>query len=179
MSQVPDFVGFLLEDVFISSQEGLNEQVFVLVIHRAEPLRQQAEETLIDPFDHAALKDHVDEFMLVPLGNVHLEHLVGTLLEVDSRLDCQVDGLPEVDQVLLSHVHDSLFLGYRVELFLVLLDLLESCDVLLPKDLHLDLLPLLLCLEVLRIQFEQIEVLFSCNLLLDVQLMGDLVDGFH
>jgi hypothetical protein len=96
MSKVSNFISFLLEDVIILVQEGLDEQFFEFLVDKAEPLGKQSEKGLVNPLHHAALEDHIDQFMLVTLGDIHFEYFVSALLEVDGRLYCQIDGFPQI-----------------------------------------------------------------------------------
>ena len=144
VSEVSNFVGFLLEDVIVVVEKGLDEKFLELLVDQAKPLSEQPEEGLVNPLHHGALEDHIDKLVLVALGYVHLQDFMGALLEVDRGLDGQVDGLPQVDQVLLSQVLDALLRWLFVPLLLILVRLLQPRQVLLPQDLHLYLLPLLL-----------------------------------
>lgn len=40
MSQIPDFVGFLFENVIILIQKGLNEEFFEFLVYKAKSLSE-------------------------------------------------------------------------------------------------------------------------------------------
>ena len=52
------------------AQKSLLEKNFELFIDSAETFRQQSEEALVDALHHAALQDHVHQFVLMPPGQV-------------------------------------------------------------------------------------------------------------
>ena len=88
MCQVTNFIGLLIEDVVVVAEEGAFEQFLEFVLISAEAFCEQAEEGLVDSLHHAAFQNHIDEFMFIPLGDVHLEDLVCALLEIYCGLDC-------------------------------------------------------------------------------------------
>ena len=90
----------LLEDLLV----GLDE----LLLELAEALRQQAEEALVRALLCARVQYHLTELALLILLDVHLEQLVSALLEVQRRLDGQVDGATQRHQVRLRLVDDQL-----------------------------------------------------------------------
>ena len=86
-TKVSDFIHLQLEDSIVMVDKGLDEEFLVKVIDRTKSFRQQTEEILVNSFHHATFNDHIHQFVLISLGNVHLEQLVGTLFKIESGLD--------------------------------------------------------------------------------------------
>lgn len=86
-TEISDFIHLQLEDGIVMVDKGLDEEFLVKVIDGTKPFGQQTEEILVNPFHHAALNNHIHQFIFVSLGNVHLEQLVGTLFEIEGGLD--------------------------------------------------------------------------------------------
>lgn len=101
MCQIAYLIGFLIEDVVVVAEEGPFEQFLEFVLVSTETLCKQTEKRLVDSFHHAAFQNHVDELVFITLSDVHLEYLVSALLEIDSRLDGEIDRLAKIHQVLL------------------------------------------------------------------------------
>jgi hypothetical protein len=72
LRQIPDFVGLVLINRMEMLHEALNEVLLKQIVDLAEPLRQQSKELLVDALHHAALDDHVAQFVLVPFRDVRL-----------------------------------------------------------------------------------------------------------
>lgn len=87
LAQITNFIGLLLKDVAVLCHEGLDEELLVQFVQKAQSLGQHSEEGLVNALHHAALQHHVDEFALVALGYAHLQDLVDTFLVINSRLD--------------------------------------------------------------------------------------------
>jgi len=92
--QIPNFVGLQLKGSVIVIDKCLDKQLLVHVIDFTESFTEQPKELLINSLHHATLNDHINEFTLVPLGDVHLQYFVCALFEIDSRLDCQIYCTP-------------------------------------------------------------------------------------
>lgn len=161
MCQVANFVGLLIEDVVVVAEEGSFEQFLEFVLVSAEAFGEEAEEGLVDSFHHAAFQNHVDELVFIALSDVHLQNLVSALLEIDSRLDGEVDCLAKVHQVLLCQILDAFFGRGSIVLLLVSIWLLETSEVFFSQDLLLDCVPLRLGLFVFGVKAENIEGLFA------------------
>lgn len=138
LSEVPDFIDLQLENSIVMIDKGLNEELLIQVINETKPFSQQAKKALINPFHHTALNYHINELVFVAFSDVHFEQFVGTLLEVDSRLDDQVNSSSQVDQVLLSQVVDLLLLLFLLHsllffqhLLLIIMHSLQVDDILL------------------------------------------------
>lgn len=71
--KISDFIDLKFEYCVVMVDERLDEQFLVQVINGAEPFSQKPEKVLIDSFHHAALNNHVNEFIFVTLGYVHFE----------------------------------------------------------------------------------------------------------
>ena len=63
--------------------EGLDEEFLVKIVNGAEPFSEESKEVLVNSLHHAALNDHIDKFIFIALGDVHLEQFVSTLLKID------------------------------------------------------------------------------------------------
>ena len=68
--------------------EDFLEALDVLSLELAEALAEQAKEPLVSSLLGASVQDHVAQLDALVLFDVHSEKLVGTLLEVERRLDC-------------------------------------------------------------------------------------------
>ena len=123
-AQVSDFVDFKLENSIVMVDKCFNETVFINVVYRTESFCQQSKKVLIDSLHHAALDDHIDQLMFVPLGNVHFEQFMCTLFEINCRLDDEVNGSSQVDQILFCQVMNLLLLLLLIHLLLLLQHLL-------------------------------------------------------
>lgn len=120
--------------------------------------------------------------MLIPLGNVHLEQFVCTFLKIDSGLNDEINGSPQVNQILLRQIMNFLFLLlllhhllFLQHLLFVVMHLFQVDNILLSQNFQFYGIPLLLCLFVERVEFKYVQVVFSCELLLEVQVVSDLV----
>ena len=92
----------------ILRHEYLIELGLVDLHQLTQPLRKQPIKPRERPLLHAALQDHRAEFCLLILTYAQLEKLMTTLLEIDGAHDDQVNGTPQIYQVLLGHVFDFL-----------------------------------------------------------------------
>ncbi len=104
--------------------EGFNEEFFVKIVDWAEPFSEESKEVLVNSLHHAALNDHIDEFMFVALGYVHLDQFLGTLLKIDCWLNYQINCSSQIDQVLLSQIVDLLLFFLLLHSLLLLKHLL-------------------------------------------------------
>ncbi len=145
LSQVSNFVDLKFKNSIVMIDKSLDEEFLVQIINGAEPFSEKPKKVLINPFHHTALHNHINKFMLVPLGDVHLEQFMGTLLEVNCRLDDQVNCAAQVDQVLLCEVVDLFLLLLLLHallffkhLLFVVVHLFQVDDILLAQDLQLD-----------------------------------------
>lgn len=86
LSEIPDFVGFMLEYGVEMLYEWFDEIFLENILDLAETLGQQPKILLIDTFHHAALHYHIAELILMTFGNAHLYYFVSTLLKVNRRL---------------------------------------------------------------------------------------------
>lgn len=165
MCKVAYLIGFLVEDVVVVGEEGAFEEFLELVVVGAEAFSQQSEEGLVDALHHAAFQDHIHQFMLVTLSDVHLQDLVCALLEVYCRLDSQVDRLTQVHQVLLSQILDPFLCRRSIVLLLIGIWLLQPRQVLLSQDFLLYSVPLRLSLLVVGVQPEDVKPLLATQFL--------------
>ena len=62
--------------------KSLNEQLLVQIINLTKSLSQKPKRPLIYPFHHTTLNNHIHQLMFIPLGNIHLQQLMCTLLKV-------------------------------------------------------------------------------------------------
>jgi hypothetical protein len=58
----------------------------------------------ISPILHAAFKHHVAQFYFLPRTDLKLKKLVATFFEVHTRHNDQIDGLAQLNQVLLCEI---------------------------------------------------------------------------
>jgi hypothetical protein len=84
--EVPNLVGFMLEDSMVVFHECFDEVLFKHIFQFTESLCEQSKELLVDAFHHAAFDDHIAELVFMALGDTHLYYLVGALFEVHRRL---------------------------------------------------------------------------------------------
>lgn len=73
LGKVSNFINLQLKDGIIMIDKSLDKQLLVQVINDAESFGQQSKKVLIDSFHHAAFDNHIHQFMLIPLRNVHFE----------------------------------------------------------------------------------------------------------
>mmetsp|Transcript_6348 Transcript_6348/g.7286 ORF Transcript_6348/g.7286 Transcript_6348/m.7286 type:complete len:202 (-) Transcript_6348:669-1274(-) len=98
------------------------------------------------------------------------------LFKVHRRDDYEINGLPEVHEVLLSDILNLLLFRLRALLFFVeLVDTFVDAVFFLAKDLLFDLVPLLLVFLVLRIELEKVRFVFRVELVRQADLVGDPV----
>jgi len=162
------------------------EGVEVLLVDRlevAEALRLQGEEAVEHLLHGAAVNQHRADLLLLALPDVQLQDLVDALLEVHRRHDHEVDGTPEVHQVLLRVVDDVLrrllvLLGLLVRVLRIGAAVAALLAVLDAQDLVGDGLPLGLVVGVLRarLRLEDVDRLLALDVLVqEVNLVRDLI----
>ncbi len=186
LSQVSNFIDLKFEDGIVMIDKSLDEEFLVQIINGAEPFGEESKKVLINPFHHTALHNHINKFMLVPLGDVHLEQFVGALLEVNCRLNDQVNCAAQVDQVLLCEVVDLLLLLLLLHallffkhLLFVVVYLFQVDDVLFAQDLQLDGVPFFFRFLVKWVEFKHVQAFLPRQLLLEVHVVCDLLLCFH
>jgi hypothetical protein len=135
---IADFVDLEFEEGVEVVHERLDEELFVMIVYFTESFAKQPEKLLVNTLHHAALEDHVNQFALVPLRDIHLNDLMRTLLEIDGRLYGQVDGPAEVDEILFREITDALFaflLLISLYFLLIVRNLFKVDDVLFSENL--------------------------------------------
>mmetsp|Transcript_103842 Transcript_103842/g.263747 ORF Transcript_103842/g.263747 Transcript_103842/m.263747 type:complete len:217 (+) Transcript_103842:529-1179(+) len=157
----------------------------MLLVHRlksAQALCLQGEEA-VEHFVHGAAVDkHGTHLLLLPLGDVQLQDLVHALLEVERGHDHEVDGTPQIHEVLLGKVQD-LLRGLLVRGLLLLRVIgvraaVAAVVLLDAQDLGADMLPLGLVRRVLlrRLCLENVDGFLALDRVIEeVNLVGDLV----
>lgn len=173
---VADLVGLEPVDDGVVFDEEVEEVFLVQVVDLAEALGEQAEELEVGAFLHAAVDDHAAELGFVAAADVELHELVCALVVVDRVHDDQVDRLAQLQQVVFGEVQDL-----RLRLILDLLEAVVQCgsleleDVVFAEDADLDLFPLIFSLVEERVETEDVLLLFSAELGVELEVVDDLV----
>lgn len=97
--------------------EDLLKLLGVHLVDGAEALRKQTVELLVSSLLGAAVEKHVTQLALLARLQLHLHELVRALLEVQTRVDGEINRSSQRDQVRLCVVDDFgcfSFLGFVV-----------------------------------------------------------------
>ena len=97
-------------DCIVCVHKYLHEWLHIHFVHLTKSLAHEPKKLLVGPLLGAAVDDHVTELLLLARLDVQLVQFVNCLLEVQGRLDGQVDSSPERNEISLSRVHDGLLL---------------------------------------------------------------------
>ena len=92
ISHPPQFPRLEAVHSVVSVDKYFHEWFHIKFVDLAEPLAHQTKELLVGSLLRAAVDDHVAELGLLSRLDVQLVQFVNRLLEVQGRLDCQVDG---------------------------------------------------------------------------------------
>ena len=92
ISHPPQFPRLEAVHSVVSVDKYFHEWFHIKFVDLAEPLAHQTKELLVGSLLRAAVDDHVAELGLLPRLYVQLIQFMNRLLEVQGRLDCQVDG---------------------------------------------------------------------------------------
>lgn len=106
LADVPEPVGVQSVRCVVNVLEDLLELLRVDFVDGAEALGQQAVELLVGSLLGAAVEEHVAQLALLARLQLHPHQLVRALLEVQTRVDRQVNRAPQGDQVGLGVVDD-------------------------------------------------------------------------
>mmetsp|Transcript_39317 Transcript_39317/g.108311 ORF Transcript_39317/g.108311 Transcript_39317/m.108311 type:complete len:491 (+) Transcript_39317:621-2093(+) len=166
--------------------EELVKLDLVIPVDHAEPLTQRAVEAEVGALLRAAFDEHRADLHLLPLADLELHQLVSTLVDSRARHNRQVDGPPQVDQVLLRHVRDHArraLVGRPAALLALLLLLIALVVVVvvvgISQDLALGRLEACLILLVVGVEREEVEALLQVELVVQRELVRDLVLSLH
>lgn len=88
----------ILEDFF--------ELLGVNFVDDAEALSEQAIKLFISSLFGATIEEHVAQFTLLSWFQLHLHQLVSTFFKVQTRVNCEINGASQSNQVSLRAVDD-------------------------------------------------------------------------
>ena len=98
----------------VLSLEHILELLLENLSCQAESLSSQAVKPQVRPLLHTTLKQHVAQFVVLVLSEVHLQKLMAAVLEVNRTHYNQINAPPQIYEVLLGHVVDLGLLVLRV-----------------------------------------------------------------
>jgi hypothetical protein len=103
-------VRFEAVDSFVIMGEALFEKVGPHAVDLAEALTDHAVEFLVCTLLTGAFNDHSCEFVLEAVWEIDAHQLVTTFFEATARLDSEVDGSTQADEVGVGLILDVLSL---------------------------------------------------------------------
>lgn len=177
-SYIPKSVGLVSMNGGVVKPEGALETIVPDSVELAESFADETIKGGVRSLLRAALYDHFAELYLFAFFELNLEKFMNGFFVVQGIHDREVDDTTQVREICRRAVLNAfLFLDNFFFVFLLRLGLLRPLFIraIFTQDFSFDGLVPFLVLDVVRIEFEDVETLLDLQFLLKLDLMSDLI----